>query len=213
MEESLSSFHKNKHYAFGDQRDQFNFPKLHSLVHYTSAIRSLGTLDGYNTELPERLHINFAKKAYNASNKRDYIIQMTVWLQRQEAVHRMRSYLAWVRPQKETPSNADADSDGEALDREDIHESKDRAQGASRFKTVKTPHFRHLSATPSQHTFMLQSSFALYTNSSLRILPHAHSRLHTSQIVLMFSRLLWFALILFPSNPPFFRTHPCFPFP
>ncbi|KAG8916248.1 hypothetical protein FRC01_003278 [Tulasnella sp. 417] len=117
MEESLSAFHKNKHYAFGNQRDQFNFPKLHSLVHYTSAIRSLGTLDGYNTELPEQLHIDFAKKAYSASNKRDYIVQMTVWLRRQEAIHRLRSYIAWVRPLIETPRNPDGDSDGEASDK------------------------------------------------------------------------------------------------
>lgn len=146
MEESLSAFHKNKHHAFGNQRDQFNFPKLHSLVHYTSAIRSLGTLDGYNTELPERLHIDFAKKAYNASNKRDYTIQMTVWLRRQEAVHRLRSYLAWVRPRIETPCNPDGDPDTEASDREAIHEAKVGVQGASRFKIVKTPHFRHLTA-------------------------------------------------------------------
>lgn len=147
MEESLSAFHKNKHYAFGNQRDQFNFPKLHSLVHYTSAIRSLGTLDGYNSELPERLHIDFAKKAYNASNKRDYINQMTVWLRRQEAVHRLRSYLAWVRPRRETPRNPDADSDGEAADNEAVQEATSRVPGANRFRIVKNPHFRRLSAT------------------------------------------------------------------
>jgi hypothetical protein len=34
--------------------------------------------DGYNTEFPECLHIDFAKEAYDASNKHDYTEQMAV---------------------------------------------------------------------------------------------------------------------------------------
>ncbi|KAJ2974809.1 hypothetical protein NUW54_g11836 [Trametes sanguinea] len=70
-------------------REHFNFPKGHSMEHYEISIRSLGTADGYSTEHPERLHIDFAKHAYDASNKQaTYIQQMTRWLERQEAVHR-----------------------------------------------------------------------------------------------------------------------------
>ncbi|KAH9846641.1 hypothetical protein C2E23DRAFT_743604, partial [Lenzites betulinus] len=80
-------------------RQHFNFPKGHSTEHYEPSIRSLGTADGYNTEHPERLHIDFAKLAYGASNKQStYIEQMTRWLQRQEAVHRFGRYLAWAAP-------------------------------------------------------------------------------------------------------------------
>jgi hypothetical protein len=38
-------------------------------MHYVTCIRALGLADGYNTESPERLHIDFAKEAYRASNK------------------------------------------------------------------------------------------------------------------------------------------------
>ncbi|KAI8989225.1 hypothetical protein BD414DRAFT_415618 [Trametes punicea] len=78
-------------------REHFNFPKGHSMEHYELSIRSLGTADGYSTEHPERLHIDFAKLAYGASNKQStYIQQMTRWLERQEAVHRFSCYLAWA---------------------------------------------------------------------------------------------------------------------
>ncbi|KAJ7445474.1 hypothetical protein FB451DRAFT_1343619 [Mycena latifolia] len=76
--------------------EHFNIPKLHSLQHYVDAIRSLGSADRYNTEAPERLHIDFAKKAYRSSNKRDYTAQMTAWLQRQEAFVLRQSYLDWL---------------------------------------------------------------------------------------------------------------------
>ena len=59
-------------------------------------ISYLGSADGYNSESPERLHINFAKAAYRASNKHDYLEQMAIWLQRQEAIWLRDSYLMWV---------------------------------------------------------------------------------------------------------------------
>ncbi|KAH9893250.1 hypothetical protein C8Q73DRAFT_761055 [Cubamyces lactineus] len=81
-------------------REHFNFPKGHSTEHYEVGIRALGTADGYSTEHPERLHIDFAKLAYGASNKQaTYIKQMTTWLDRQEAVHRFSCYLRWAHSQ------------------------------------------------------------------------------------------------------------------
>ncbi|KAJ7040549.1 hypothetical protein C8F04DRAFT_995657, partial [Mycena alexandri] len=77
-------------------REHFDIPKIHSLQHYVNAIWALGSADGYNTEGPERLHIDFAKKAYRSSNKRDYTAQMTLWLQRQEAFALRESYLDWL---------------------------------------------------------------------------------------------------------------------
>ena len=60
MDKAWSAFHENKQ-IFQDLeiRDDFNIPKIHSMIHYMSAIKSHGTLDGYNTESPERLHIEF----------------------------------------------------------------------------------------------------------------------------------------------------------
>ncbi len=46
----------------------FNLPKLHSLGHYVRAIKLFGTTDNYSTESTERLHIDYAKDAYQATN-------------------------------------------------------------------------------------------------------------------------------------------------
>lgn len=71
----------------------FNIPKIHLMDHYARLIRLYGSADGYNTESPERLHIDYAKEAYRASNRRDYTIQMVKWLRRQEAIERFTTYL------------------------------------------------------------------------------------------------------------------------
>jgi hypothetical protein len=71
VESCLKTFHSNKNIVIELKiREHFNIPKLHALLHYVNCIRSLGSADGYNTESPERLHIDFAKEAYRASNKK-----------------------------------------------------------------------------------------------------------------------------------------------
>ena len=75
----------------------FKLPKLHAMQHYVSSIRRFGTVDNYNTEATERLHIDLAKNAFRATNKRDYGTQMCRWLRRREAVLRFHSYLSWIR--------------------------------------------------------------------------------------------------------------------
>ena len=65
-------------------------------MHYVNSIHALGSMDGYNTEPPEHLHIDFAKEAYCASNKRDYMEQMALWVQRHEAMWLRESYLIWI---------------------------------------------------------------------------------------------------------------------
>ena len=97
LQKALEAFHKNKNIFVSEEiREHFNIPKIHAMVHYLAAIQSRGSLDGFNTESPERLHIDYAKDAYRASNKRDYVRQMTVWLGRQEAVARFRAYLDYI---------------------------------------------------------------------------------------------------------------------
>ncbi|KAF8193585.1 hypothetical protein K438DRAFT_1589234 [Mycena galopus ATCC 62051] len=97
LQASLDNFHAEKEiFVELGIREHFNIPKLHSLQHYVDAIWSLGSADGYNTEAPERLHIDMAKRAYQASNQRDYTAQMTLWLQRQEAFALRESYLDWL---------------------------------------------------------------------------------------------------------------------
>ena len=55
----------------------------------------LSSTDGYNTEYPECLHIDYTKDAYHASNKHDYVKQMALWLRRQEGIYHKTAYYAW----------------------------------------------------------------------------------------------------------------------
>ncbi|KAG1824011.1 hypothetical protein EV424DRAFT_1510778 [Suillus variegatus] len=124
LESALAVFHANKDILQElEVREHFNIPKLHQISHFVKSITLFGSTDGFNTELPERLHIVFAKDAYRASNKRDYEEQMALWLQRQEAVFLRSSYFDWLseRSQSATASSHtdpnrrnDLDSDSDA---------------------------------------------------------------------------------------------------
>ncbi|KZP20961.1 hypothetical protein FIBSPDRAFT_1021562 [Athelia psychrophila] len=92
-------FHENKDiFVELEIRKHFNISKLHQMKHYFDMIRMHGTCDGYNSEGTERLHIDYAKMGYLASNKVGYIKQMTKWLYRQEAVYHFTLYLQWSVP-------------------------------------------------------------------------------------------------------------------
>ncbi|KAF8814828.1 hypothetical protein BYT27DRAFT_7081830 [Phlegmacium glaucopus] len=87
LQDALNDFHKHKIYFINaGVRDNLNIPKFHSLLHYIEAIELFGTTDNYNTEMFERLHIDFAKNGWRASNQRDEFPQMIRWLSRQEKV-------------------------------------------------------------------------------------------------------------------------------
>jgi hypothetical protein len=96
LQDSLAAFHNNKA-IFVDLgvRDHFNIPKLHSLTHYESSIRLFGTMDNYNTEQSERLHIDMAKDAYCVTNHKDEYSQMMNWLERREKVERHAAFINW----------------------------------------------------------------------------------------------------------------------
>ncbi|KAI0688790.1 hypothetical protein BC835DRAFT_1283994 [Cytidiella melzeri] len=93
---ALESFHDNKD-IFVDLgiRDGFNLPKLHSLMHYEDAVKLFGTTDNYSTETTERLHIDLAKDAYRATNRKDEYSQMTLWLERREKILQHSEYIQW----------------------------------------------------------------------------------------------------------------------
>jgi hypothetical protein len=78
-------------YQSSDRFDKI--PKLHMLRHYVQMIRELGTPDGYNTETPEHLHIEYAKVPWRASNKVKPLPQMVKYIQRQEAIYIHRIYM------------------------------------------------------------------------------------------------------------------------
>jgi hypothetical protein len=111
---SLAEFHANKS-IFVDLgiRKHFNIPKIHIISHYVDSIYSLGSLDAYNTEASERLHIDYAKDAYRASNRRDYVAQMTRWLQRREALHLRAGFISWCERNTSAHNGQD---DGQTLE-------------------------------------------------------------------------------------------------
>ncbi|KAI0077317.1 hypothetical protein K474DRAFT_1596309 [Panus rudis PR-1116 ss-1] len=97
LREALEAFHANKEvFVRLGIREHFNIPKLHSLLHYLEYIRSRGCLDGFNTELSERLHIDFAKEGFRAGNHHDYVACMIIWLVRQEKINLRERYLDWL---------------------------------------------------------------------------------------------------------------------
>ncbi|KAH9049439.1 hypothetical protein EDB84DRAFT_1666988 [Lactarius hengduanensis] len=104
LEECLARFHENKD-VFIDLgvRRHMLIPKIHSLLHYRSSITLFGTTDNYNTEQSERLHIDFTKDAYRATNRKDEYTQMTAWLERREKV-RMHTAFVELRTQSHLTS-------------------------------------------------------------------------------------------------------------
>src|SRR5271156_4932714 len=81
LRDALDRFHANREYfIITGVRQNFNIPKFHSLLHYVEAIKLFGTTDNYNMEMFERLHIDFTKHGWRASNQRDEFPQMIQWL-------------------------------------------------------------------------------------------------------------------------------------
>ncbi|KAJ7302587.1 hypothetical protein DFH08DRAFT_918911 [Mycena albidolilacea] len=78
-------------------RTDFNLPELHRCEHYSPDIKLFGTSDNYNTEYTERLHIDLAKDAYRATNRKDEFSQMTLWLERKEKIQRHHKFIEWKR--------------------------------------------------------------------------------------------------------------------
>lgn len=96
MTEALQQFHDNKEiFVELGIRNHFNFFKLHFLKHYPDLIRWLGSPDNFNTSYTERLHIDYAKEAYDATNHKEEFAQMTQWLERKEKIIQHAEYIQW----------------------------------------------------------------------------------------------------------------------
>ncbi|KAG8720261.1 hypothetical protein FRC08_000697 [Ceratobasidium sp. 394] len=137
LERDLKTFHELKGLlvakGFYQSEQRFNrIPKLHMLSHYVHFIRELGTPDGYNTEAPERLHIEYAKVPWRASNKVRPMPQMLKYIQRQEAIKIQRTYMnryLGIEDQAEADiEDEDKDKDIIEIDRsENTHDDEEAA--------------------------------------------------------------------------------------
>lgn len=96
QDNAFELFHANKS-IFIDLgvRVHFRIPKLHNCRHYRPHIELYGTTDNCNTQYTERLHIDFTKNAYRATNFKDPFTQMTTWLVRREKVVLHERYVNW----------------------------------------------------------------------------------------------------------------------
>ncbi|THU98815.1 hypothetical protein K435DRAFT_795398 [Dendrothele bispora CBS 962.96] len=117
LEQSLATFHTNRNiFVILGAREHFNLPKLHFLSHYCRAVKLYGTTDNYNTETTERLHIDFAKDAYRASNRKDEYTQMTRWLERREKIVCHTKYIAWRLGEDDRLDTSDDEEEDVGLD-------------------------------------------------------------------------------------------------
>jgi len=154
------------------------------MQHYIAAIISLGSANGYSSESPECLHIDFAKSAYRASNKKNYIKQMTKWLTHQEACFCFANYLHWTIPDyimeltaiSKSKKNDDENEHDELVDADDL----DQVEGLG-YLVAKEPAYPHTSISSLMMDFgatdflpqlqhLLRSS-RLSSHSTLEILP------------------------------------------
>ncbi|KAF7363254.1 hypothetical protein MVEN_00678500 [Mycena venus] len=104
LRNSLKVWNENREFFISATvRDDFNIPKFHSLLHYVECIEYFRTTDNYNTEMFERLHIDFAKHGWRASNRRDEFPQMITWLGRQEKISSFAAYQAWLEASRTPP--------------------------------------------------------------------------------------------------------------
>ncbi|KAG9094267.1 hypothetical protein FRC06_010996, partial [Ceratobasidium sp. 370] len=131
MERDLEKFHELKEllvvHGFYQSEGRFDrIPKLHMLSHYVHSIRELGTPDGYNTEAPEHLHIEYAKVPWRASNKVRPLKQMLTYIQRQEAVRIHRAYLDEYLglDQESEDKSGDGAEETQEVDREGGYDSE-----------------------------------------------------------------------------------------
>jgi len=97
MEDALQAWETNRSFFIQTGiREDFNIPKFHSLLHYMESIKLFGTTDNYNTEMFERLHIDFAKHGWRTSNFCDEFPQMVSWLSWQEKITSFDTYILYA---------------------------------------------------------------------------------------------------------------------
>ncbi|THG92911.1 hypothetical protein EW026_g8163 [Hermanssonia centrifuga] len=179
LRQSLNNFHAHKQ-IFIDLGarfpEHFNIPKYHMLEHYVELILKFGSADGFNTEWSERLHIDYAKDGYRASNKKDYTAQMTKWLSRQEAVDRFTVYLEWYTNGEYNP---DTHASTQALEAAmPVDPGSIASQGSQR------PTY-HVAATHPPSLRAIRASNIIQGHGATQFLPalHAFLKSHGSSIV------------------------------
>ena len=104
LDAALAEFYQTKEiFIMLGARAHFKLPKLHNTGHYRYLIELYGTSDNYNIQSMERLHIEYAKDAYKATNWKDEFAHITLWLERKEKVLRHDLYMNWLTRKTSPP--------------------------------------------------------------------------------------------------------------
>ena len=189
MKHALDIFHANKDAFINlDIHNHFNIPKLYSMLHYILSIQRLGSIDSLNSEGPEQLHIDYAKKGYSVSNKNDYIYQMAKWLQHQEAIDLHTAYLQWCDKQRpydeevkcgdednlelDRPESADTDGEHDMLEADHVTVTSDH----SLYHIAKKTCFLQCSSSSSQAGIWCLTISSRSQIIPLRKPPWSHTR-------------------------------------
>jgi len=144
------------------------------MQHYVVAIISQGSANGYSIESPEHLHIDFAKSAYRASNKKNYIKQMMKWLSHQEACHRFANYLQWTIPGylAELTAVSESKDDDEELEEDEADNGDDSEQNLQLgYSIVKQSAYSHIKISTVIDDFGAVD-FLLHFTKFLQDSPH-----------------------------------------
>ena len=128
LETALQDFHKNKRifWQLGarkgkhDSMKYFNIPKLCGFHDYKPSIQQFGTIMQFSTDITEFFHKQSAKEPYRLTNKRDFMTQICIILDRREKWAQYCQYLTWVQngltntetiPWSETDSGGESDTE------------------------------------------------------------------------------------------------------
>ncbi|KAF8595491.1 hypothetical protein BDV93DRAFT_574950 [Ceratobasidium sp. AG-I] len=213
MERDLELFHELKGLlvirGFYESDSWFDLiPKLHMLSHYAHSIRALGTPDGYNTEAPEHLHIEYAKEPWRASNKVRPLEQMLKYIQQQEAIRMHCAHLnlhLGLGPADEDDTDnvpGEVETDGEGSVGE--HEA---CRGAAHPR-------RHMGVNPTKRNVLIKDVEKEYGATDLRsaITKFLTNRLDVPEHDVMLSRSnqlnVWHRLYLHHQPLPFAPFEP-----
>ncbi|QRV74692.1 hypothetical protein RhiJN_02707 [Ceratobasidium sp. AG-Ba] len=90
--------------AKGNLIPDWGIPKIHVMGHAPDHIEQKGSMDNFNTETMERLHIPMLKEGYRGSNRKGYLRQIVRRLRRQEIMQEYSELLEWIRETKRAES-------------------------------------------------------------------------------------------------------------
>jgi hypothetical protein len=71
-----------------------------------ASIELFGTTDNYNMEASERLYIDMAKDAYQATNRKDEYLQMMQWLECKEKMIHHEQFIKWRLAGRSQPQSS-----------------------------------------------------------------------------------------------------------